>query len=63
MSWHNYTTFNIVGFVSRHVLYYRVDLQISIHKVKEPTHKGRSDLTLGESFQALENGQYHVWIR
>lgn len=31
--------------------------------IKKHTHDGRSDLTLGDSFRALENGQYHAWIR
>ena len=63
MSWYNFTTFDIIGFVSHHVPCYLVHFRISIHKVKEHTHKDRSDLTLGESFRALEKGQYHVWIR
>ena len=63
ISWYNFTLFDIIGFVSRHALYYWVHYQISIHTVKEHTHKGRSDLTLGDSFHSLENSQLHSWIR
>ena len=63
MAWYNFTAFDIIGFVSRHVPYHWGHYQKSIHMVQEHTHKGHSDLTLGDSFRALENGQYHAWIK
>lgn len=57
MSWYNFTTFDIIGFVCRHIPFNWVHYQISIHMVKEHAHRSRSDLVLGDSFRALENGQ------
>ena len=63
MSWYNFTTFDIIGFVCLHVALIRVHQQRSIRKVKKLTHRAHSDLVLGDSFHTLENGQYHSWIR
>ena len=52
MSWYNFASFDIIGSVIR-----------STHLPIAAAHCHFRDLSLGESFHALEKGELHSWMR